>query len=92
MVLLEAFVCLAHLCRIDSASLTIWTGLFLIDGVSGWISLLLRLIEILEFNGNSEFPDKTPRSVCQCPFIWNARDKWVNELTSLCLESCFPEF
>ena len=62
----------------DSSTSTLWTGPFLIDGVSGKI-LLKYFIEILVFNVNCKQcrprPDATECSiliwvytVCQCPF------------------------
>ena len=52
---------LAHICRVDSPTLTLRTGLFPIKGVSGQFLLLPCFIEIPVFNANSVDPDQTPR-------------------------------
>ena len=50
---------LTHLCRVDSSTLTLWTGAFPIKGMF----LLLRcLIEIPVFNANGVDPDQMLRS------------------------------
>ena len=69
------------LCRVDSATSTLWTSHFLIEGVSGSFSLLLCFIEIPVFNAKSVDPDQTPRSVASdlglhClheSFLWDSR-------------------
>ena len=46
----------------DSSALTLWTGPFPIEGVSGEFLLLPCFIEITVINANSVDPDQTPRS------------------------------
>ena len=54
---------LTHLCRVDSSTITLWTGPFPAEGVSGLLLLLPYFINISVFNANSVDPDQTPRSV-----------------------------
>ena len=46
----------------DSSALTIWTGSFPKEGVSGWFLLLPYVMIISVLNANSVDPDQTPRS------------------------------
>ena len=67
---------LSHLCRVESSTSTLWTGLSPIKGMSGSLSLLSCLTEIHICNANSVDSDQMTRSVvfdlglhcCQCPF------------------------
>ena len=51
---------LIHLCRVDSSTLTLWTGPFLIEGVSGKFFLLRCFTEIPVFKANSVDTDQMP--------------------------------
>ena len=75
----------------DSSALTLRTGPFTIEGVSGYFLLLsyMHYIEIAVFNLNSVNPDQTPRSVAsdlglhclsECKY---ARHKWVHLIMRL---------
>ena len=61
-----------HLCRVDTATITLWTAPFFSRRVSGLLVILLCFVEILVFNANSETPDLRRLilvyAVCQCPF------------------------
>ena len=46
----------------DSASLTLWTGHFPVEGMSGWFLLLPCFKEVPVLNANSVDRDQTPRS------------------------------
>ena len=78
------------LCRVDSATLTLWTGSFSnIRGV--WLVFFLFLllfsyfVEIFELNANIVDPDQTPRSAASdqglhclpMSHLWDARHMWV---------------
>ena len=75
----------------DSATTTLWTGPFAIEGVSDRILLLLYLTEIPVFNANSVYPDQTPRSAASdlglhclpMSLLWDTRHKWVNWVNRL---------
>ena len=51
------------LCREDSSTSTLLTGLVPVEGVPGQFSLLPYFIEIHVSNANSVDPDQTPHSV-----------------------------
>ena len=76
---------LTHLCRVDSSTISLWTGSFLISLVPGWFLLLPYFKELSELNANNVDPDKTPRSAAsdlglRClsmPLLWDDRLKWV---------------
>ena len=53
---------LTHLCRVDSATLTLWPGPFPIEGVPGCVLSLPCITDISVCNANSVDPDQTPRS------------------------------
>ena len=63
--------------------LTLWTGLFLNQMMSGWLLKGPRLIETPVFNANSIDPYQTPRSVASdlgphclpMSLLWDARLK-----------------
>ena len=71
------------------ATSTLRAGLFLIERVSGWVLLLLWLIEIPVFNAKSVDPDQTPRSAASdldqhrlpMPLLLDTRRKWVKAYT-----------
>ena len=46
----------------DTSTISLWTGLFPIEGLSCWFLLLLCFIEIPIFNANSVDPDQTLHS------------------------------
>ena len=53
---------LTHLCRMDSSTITFWTGPFQIERVSCWFLFMPCFIEIPVFNANNIKPDQTPQS------------------------------
>ena len=53
---------LIHLCFVDSATATLWTGPFPFKGVSGCYFFIYIIIEIPLFIAYSVNPDQTPRS------------------------------
>ena len=71
--------------RVDSSTLTLWTGPFPVNGVSGKLLLLLWFTEIPVINANGVDPDQTPCSVASdlglhclpMSLLWDARLKWV---------------
>ena len=72
---------------VDSATSTLWTGPFPIEGVSVVVFFLLPcFIEISVFNINSVDPDQTPRSATSdlglhclpMSFLESAGLKWIN--------------
>ena len=80
-------VCLTHLSRVDSSTLTLWAGPFPVKGVSSKFLLLPWFTEIPVRNANSVDPDQTPRSAASdlglhclpMSILWDARRnyKWV---------------
>ena len=70
----------------DSSTITIWTGPFLISAVSDWFLLLSYFKELSELNANNVDPDQTPRSAAsdlglRClpmSLLWEARLEWLN--------------
>ena len=72
----------------DFSTSTLWTGPFLLEGMSGYFLLLPCLIESTVFNANSVDPDQTPRSAASdlglycllMSLLWDARLKWVQWL------------
>ena len=46
-------IILTHLCQMDSSTLTLWTGPFPTEGVSGQFLLLPCFMKIPVFNANS---------------------------------------
>ena len=48
--------------RVDSSTITLWTGPFHIKGVSGWFLLLSCVVKVSEFNANNVDPDQTLQS------------------------------
>ena len=59
------FIMLTHLCRMDSSTITVRTGLFPSEGIlmsfTYTIKLILCFTEIPVFNANSADTDQTPR-------------------------------
>ena len=53
---------LAHLRRVDSSTVSLWTGPFSIGCLDNFYLLLPCVIEIPVFNANSIHPDQTPPS------------------------------
>ena len=51
-----------HLCRVDTATITLWTAPFFSRRVYGLLGILLCFVEILVFNANSKNPDQMPHS------------------------------
>ena len=82
------FFPLTHLCRVDPSILTLWTGPFPVNVVSGYFLLLLLsfYIGIPVFNANSVDPDQRPRFTASdlglhcfpVSILRDARLKWVN--------------
>ena len=69
----------------DSSTLTLLTGPFLVKGVSGQLSLLPCFIEIPVFNANIVDPDQMPHSAASdlglhcltMSLLRDARHNWV---------------
>ena len=76
---------LTHLSRVDSSILTLWTGPFSIQCVTGLFLLLSCFVEIFELNADSVDPDQTPQNAASdqglhclpMSLLWHARLKWV---------------
>ena len=72
--------------RVDSSTLTLWTGPYSVKGVSGKLLLLPWFTEIPVINANGVDPDQTPHSVASdlglhclpMSLLWDAMLKWVN--------------
>ena len=70
----------------DSSTIILWTGPFLISAVSGWSLLLSCFKELSEFNANNVDPDQMPHSAASdlgqhclpMSLLWDARLKWVD--------------
>ena len=68
----------------DSSASTLWTGPFLIDGVS--FLLLPCFVDIRVFNADSVYPDQMPLSAMSdlglhtipISLLWDAEHTWVN--------------
>ena len=71
-----------------SSTITLWTGPFQIEGLSGKLLLLLLFIKFPVFIAKSVDPDQMPHSAAsdQGPhylpislkrLLWDARHKWV---------------
>ena len=54
-----AWLWFTHLRRVDSSIITLWNGLYPIEGVSSWYLSLPYFIEISIFNATSVDPDET---------------------------------
>ena len=75
----------------ESSTLILWIGPFLIERVSGYLLFSPGLIEIPIFNAMSVDPDQTPHSAASdlglhcllMSLLWNARHKWVLNLCFL---------
>ena len=68
---------LTLLCQVDSSTLTLWTSVFITEGVSGSF-VLLYSIEIQKYNTNSVDPDQMLHSATlPMSFLRDARHKWV---------------
>ena len=75
---------LTHLCRMDSSTTTVWTGLYPIAGclVGNYYYYFFK-IEIPVFNAYSVNPDQTPHSAASdlgllclpMSLLWDARHK-----------------
>ena len=67
----------------DSSISVLWTGPFVIEGVTGKFLLSKYFIQIPVFNANIVNPDQTPRSAAsdlglhclQISFLWDASQK-----------------
>ena len=76
---------LTHLCRIDSSTSTLWTGLFPIQGCLVSFLLLPCLIGASELNANIVDPEQMPQSAAsdlglhclRMSLLWDARLIWV---------------
>ena len=74
---------LTHLCRVDSATSTLWTGPVPTEGVSVYFLLLLCFIKISVSNANIVDPDQMPHSAASdlglhclpMSLLWDIRHK-----------------
>ena len=74
---------LIHLCKMDSSTSTLWTGPFLLEGMSGLFLFLPCFNENSVSNANSADPDQSliwVYTICKCPFYGTLS---INGLSSL---------
>ena len=79
------YLLLNNLCRVDSSTSTVWTGPFLIEGISAKFLLSPCFIEIPVFNANDVDPDQMTHLAAsnlglhrlQMSLLCDARHKWV---------------
>ena len=92
---------LTHLCRVDSSTLTLWTGPFPVKGLSGKFLLLPWFTEIPVLYAKSIDPDQTPWSVASdlglyclhMSLLWDTRLKWVKgKETNICFSAMLHLF
>ena len=70
--------------------LSLWTGPFLIEGVSEWFLLLPCIIEIPIFNANTVDPDQTPQNAASDQGLHCLPMSHLWDITKTCLYNFDP--
>ena len=89
---IKLLICITHLCRLDSSTLTLWTGSFQIEGMCGLFLSLPWFIKVHVLNANSVDPYQTPCSVASdqgvhclpMSLLWSVRHEWFKHIKRDC--------